>query len=196
MTFDGYTSDHVTHAYRRGLKDAKEVTRKRIVWEFKDFEPKQDIQIQVTPNISRTETYELLKSFHKRIPNDPFVTEALGVYHKWYGDPADRQTLHEQLLVAWQDRIVMWGPAAEDKQLLRDSSKVWSLVRKMTIFKTTSSFPGCETTNPKKTAPVIEKIAKRVLEQANAADQQSRTVKLFQPQIEKVLAWCQPHLQE
>lgn len=160
-------------------------TKDSIVWELRDFEPDRDVAIPVA-GVTRKETRELLETIHKRDPFDPAIGRFLGEYRLAAGDPNARHEMNEKLLASWQDRIAIWGPESEDMVKLRHSREVFSLMRAVTgAYSKTMAAP-----NPQQIEPVIRKIALRLREQTKLAEPDSRTVKLYQPQLETTLKWC------
>jgi hypothetical protein len=97
--------------------------------------------------------------------------------------------MNEKLLRSWQDRIAIWGPDSEDMVKLRHSREVFSLMRNVTGAYSKTMVPP----NPPQVEPVIRKIALRLQEQMKLAEPNSRTVKLYRPQLEATLKWCDQH---
>lgn len=161
-------------------------TKDSIVWELKNFEPDRDVAIACAGTTNK-ETHQLLEKIHKRDPYDPMIARYLGEFRvNATGDPVERHAINQEILQMWQDRIAIWGPDSEDALKLRHSREVFSLMRAVTgAYSKDMAAP-----KPQSVEPVIRKICQRLEEQMKLAEPNSRTVKLYQPQIQKTLIWC------
>lgn len=161
-------------------------TKDSIVWELRDFEPDRNVHFAYS-GTTRKETHELLEKIHKRDPLDPMIGRYLGEFRvAATGDPLERHAINQEILQTWQDRIDIWGKDSEDALKLRHSREVFSLMRAVTgAYSKDMAAP-----KPEYVEPVIRKICERLEEQMKLAKEGSRTVKLYQPQVQKTLIWC------
>ena len=198
VTFAGMTSDNLELNSPRFEREQATITRDKVVWDLKDYEPKSDVHLSITPGINRKETLALLEKFHKSHPHDPALTEMLAEYLIAFARQPEADQIVLEMLKHWQDKVAIWGPDSETGQTLRQSVMVFSLIRSRTT-DTSSPLSGRKPTpfqKPAEFAPVIERIANRVKGQlqyvpANQADRAT----YFTNQIEQMLAWSRQHSQ-
>lgn len=167
------------------IRAAAKKTKDSIVWELKNFEPDRDVVVAYS-GTTQKETQELLEKIHKRDPVDPVIGRFVGEFREAAGDTGARHRMNARILSTWQDRIAIWGPESEDMVVLRHSREVFSLMRAVTgAYSKDMAAP-----KPAEVEPVIRKICERLEEQMKLAKEGSRTVKLYQPQIQQTLIWC------
>ncbi len=190
VTFQGMTTDNLTLESPRFERSLATITQDKIVWDLKDYEPKQDVYFTITPEITRAATLKLLETFQQQHPQDPAVTDMLYDYLVVAKRQTEADALMLKLLEHWQDKIAIWGPQSERGQTLRQSQQVFSMIGsrinpklKRTPFQNPASF-----------APVIERIALRVKDQLKfVPPDQADRAKYFVEQIDKMLEWSKKH---
>lgn len=161
-----------------------ELTEERLVLDLADIEPTRDIDIMVSPHLTRADTRELFERFHKRYPTSPQATLLLAALHSIEGRKDEARKLRHQLLRDWQERISLWGPESEDQLELRAASRLWSFVMYCT-------YDGQELVEFAEAGEAIEAIARRLEKQfENTEFKNERTRKRHRDNINRVLEWC------
>ncbi|MEQ8790971.1 MAG: DUF4424 family protein [Pirellulaceae bacterium] len=195
VTLEEFTTDHLLPNFPHALHESGEprhapvVGKNTIVWDVKDYEPESDIWLQFTPRISESEAVALLERFHERSPANPFVVKNLAGYLRAKGRLEEEDALQVALLKRWSNRIALWGPKANDMQELAYSREVLGVVRTMIGMYGEDR----EARHPERAAEVIRPIVVRLREQIELAPPSDRFVKLFRPQIDRALKWCDEH---
>ena len=190
VTFDGLTTDNIDLSKPFFERERATMTSHKIVWDLKDYEPKQDVEFSITPGTTATATLALLESTHKQHPEAVDITIILSEFLTAANRQPEADKLLLDLLTRWQDKVAIWGPGSENTETLQRSSTVFSMIVKRTDG---SSHPG-EFLKPADFAPVIKRIALRVKEQSKLAEPIYKdSVKLYVEDIDQMLAWCQKH---
>ncbi len=196
VTFDGMTADNLTPGSLRFEQFAATVTRDKVVWDLKDYEPKDDVDLTITPEITRTAMLQLLENVQKQHPHDPSVTGTLSVYLVAAKRQPEADALMLGLLKHWQDKITILGRESGRGQSLQQALQFLESesVLRMIHRKIDKEQNPAEFQNPSQFAPVIERIALRVQDQLKflPPNQADRT-KDYVEQIDKMLKWSQTH---
>jgi Domain of unknown function (DUF4424) len=192
VTFDGLTTDNVDLTKRFFERDRATITRDKIVWDLKDYEPKVDVELSITPETTETATLALLEKTHKQYPEAVRITIILSEFLTAANRRAEADKLLLKLLTNWQDKIAIWGPESENTETLQGSHDVFHLIVKRTDEREHMNSIGF--LNPSDFVPVIERIALRVQEQSKLADPIYKdSVNLYAKNIDQMLAWCRKH---
>lgn len=190
VTFDGLTTDNIDLSKPFFERERATITGNKIVWDLKDYEPKQDVQLSITPGITGKETLALLENTHKQHPESLEITFILSEFLTAANRQPEADKLLLELFTHWQDKIAIWSPDRNDVESLQRSSTVFYQI----VKRTDESLNPVEFLKPADFAPVIERIALRVQEQTKLAAPQSKdSVKLYLKNIDQMLAWCQKH---
>ena len=190
VTFDGMTTDNLTLGSPHFEQAAATITRDKITWDLKDYEPKQDVYLTFTPEITRAATLKLLERFQKQHPHDPGISGVLFEYLIAAKRQPEADALMLELLKHWQDKIAIWGPESERGQSLRHSAEVFSMIHR----RIDKERKPLEFQNPSQLAPVIERIALRVQDQLKfVPPNQADRTKHYVEQIDKMLEWSKTH---
>lgn len=190
VTLQGMTTENLAFESLSFEKDQAIITRDKIIWDLKDYEPKKDVEFAVTPNITRAETLKLLEKSRKQHPRDPNITKILSGFLIEAKQQSEADKIMHGLLTQWQDKIALWGPGSERDESLQQSLNVF----KMISTKINNDRPSTGFQNPSLFAPVIERIALRVQGQLKfIPPNQADTAEYFADQIDKMLKWSKSH---
>ena len=190
VTFEGLTADNLSLESLRFERSAATVTRDKVVWDLKDYEPQQDVDLTITPEITRAAMLKLLEKFQKQHPHDPSITDMLFEYLVAAKRQPEADALMLGLLNHWQDKVAIFGPESERGQSLRQSAEVFTMIHQ----RIDENRKPAEFQNPSQFAPAIERIALRVRDQLkfvppNRTDQ----TKYYGERIDKMLEWSRTH---
>ena len=190
VTFDGLTTDNIDLSKPFFEKGQATITSDKIIWDLKDYEPKHDIELSITPGTTGKATLALLESTHQQHPEAVDITIILSEFMTAANRQPEADKLLLELLTLWQDKIAFWGPGSQDKETRQSSSDVFYLI----VKRTDESSDPVEFLNPADFEPVIRRIALRVQEQTKlAAPGYEDSVKLYVKNIDQMLAWCRKH---
>ena len=191
VTLQGMTTENLAFESLSFEKDQAIITRDKIVWDLKDYEPKKDVEFAVTPNLTRAEMLKLLEKFRKQHPRDPSITKILSGFLIEAKRQPEADKIMLELLTHWRDKITIWGPERERDELLHEQS--WE-VFKMISTKINNDRPSTGFQNPSLFAPVIERIALRVQGQLKFIPPNlAGRAEYFADQIDKMLKWSKSH---
>jgi hypothetical protein len=190
VTFDGLTTDNLDPSKLFFEREQATITSDKIVWDLKDYEPKQDVELSITPGTTAKETLALLEKTHQQHPEAVDITIMLSEFLTAANRQPEADKLLLELLTHWQDKITFWGDDSEDMKTLQRSSDVFYLILKRTDEQ---SHP-VPFLNPAEFTPVIEHIALRVQKQAKLAPPLYKdSVSLYLKNIDQMLAWCRKY---
>ena len=190
VTFVGMTADNVDLTRPFFERERAMITSDKIVWDLKDYEPKRDVVLSITPETTGKSTLALLEKAHKQHPQAVDITIILSEFLTAAKRQPEADRLLLDLLTHWQDKIALWGPESEDRQTLQRSHDVLSLI----IKRTDETLNPVEFLKPADFAPVIERIALRLQKQTKLAEPiYADSVKLYAKNIEQMLSWCRKH---
>lgn len=196
ITFHGMTTDNLELDSPLFKKDQATITSDKIVWDLKNYEPKEDVRLTFTPNINRKETLALLEKFRKPRPYDPILTEMLVVYLIALDRQPEADKIMLELLRHWQNKIAIWGPESEQGRTLSQSANLFSFVRNRALGKSSpySNRQPVPFQNPAEFAPVIEQIANRLKGQLQAVPPgKAKWAEHYAEDIDQLLAWSRKH---
>ena len=192
VTFDGLTTENVDLSKRFFERERATITNDKIVWDLKDYEPKRDVELSITPETTGKATLALLEKTHKQHPEAVDITIILSEFLTAANRRPEADKLLLELFTKWQDKIAIWGPESENTETLQRSHDVFHLIIKRTDEQ--EQLNPVEFLNPSDFAPVIERIALRVQKQSKlAAPIYKDSVKLYVKNIDQMLAWCRKH---
>lgn len=198
VKFDGVTTDNLITQFpiqneEYQPRDPK-VMSKEMTWELKDFEPKDDIYFQISPNITQQEVREMIEATLKKHPHHPRLTRLYGEYCKYPEEKLDHEKMIDEMLAHWSTRFAIDGPDYVDKTHAHESFQVWFIARKLTFQRYDS--PPLSEARLKKLLPVFRKIALRM--QSQVPQDQPTTdrlnahqVKTFKRESELLLKWVE-----
>lgn len=190
VMFDGLTTDNIDPSKPFFERGRAKITSDMIVWDLKDIEPKQDIQFSITPETTGQATLALLQSVHQQHPEAVDITIILSEFVAAANRQPEADKLLLELLTYWQDKIVIWGPESQDKEMRQRSSTVFYVI----VKRTDEHLNQIEFLNPADFVPVIQRIALRVQDQAKLAPPgYEASIKLYAENIDQMLAWCRKH---
>jgi hypothetical protein len=190
VTFDGLTTDNIDASKPFFERDQATITANKIVWDLKDYEPKHDVQLSITPGTTAKATLELLEKTHKQHPEAVDITFILSEFLTAANRQPEADKLLLELVTHWQDKIAIWGPESENREALERSSTVFYQI----VKRTDESSNSAEFLKPADFAPVFQRIALRVKEQSKLAEPIYKdSVKLYEKNIAQILAWCRKH---
>ncbi len=127
VTFDGLTTDNIDLSKPFFERERATITSNKIVWDLKDHEPKQDVELSITPGTTAKATLALLESTHKQHPEAVDITIILSEFLTAANRQPEADKLLLELLTHWQDKIAILGPESEDRKTLQRSSDVFYL---------------------------------------------------------------------
>ena len=135
--FDGFNSDSLITRYPLSNEEYQfydpQVRRDGLVWELRDFEPKDDIFFQVSPHFTHQELRALVEGTLKQHPNHPRLTLLLGDYCESTEEQRRQGKLVDEMLAHWSTRFAIDGPDYVDKEFAQQSFQVWFAIRSLTI---------------------------------------------------------------
>jgi len=196
--FDGFTTASLISKFpyknEEYLPRDPKIESDRLVWELKDFEPKDDIFFQVSPHITRQEMKELIEATLKEHPHHPKLVRLLADYCEFPDEKRQYEDLVDEMLTAWSTRFAIDGPDYVDKEHEQLSIRVWFSLRDMTIQL--DDREPLSAARKKKLLPIVKALAERMQSQMPPNGQIKRTehlnehqVKTFQFESAKVLTW-------
>ncbi len=190
VTLDGLTTENIDPSKPFFEREKATITSDKIVWDLKDYEPKQDVELSITPGTTGKSTLALLEKTHKQHPEAVDITIILSEFLTALNRQPEADKLVLELYTQWQDKITFWGPDSDDTKTLQRSSDIfYSIVKRTDEHSHTAPF-----LNPVEFTPVIEHIALRVQKQAKLAPPLYKdAVSLYLKNIDQMLAWCQKH---
>lgn len=190
VTFDGLTTDNIDPSKPFFERERATITKNMIVWDLKDYEPKRDIELSITPGTTGKATLALLETAHKLHPEAVDITIILSDFLTAMNRQPEADKLLLELLTQWQDKITFWGPDSDNTTDLQRSSHVYYLV----VKKTDPYANSPEFLRPADFVPVIRHIALRVQAQAKLAPPLYKdSVALHNKEVDAMLAWCKKH---
>lgn len=190
VTFDGLTTDNIDSSKTFFERERATISNNQIVWDLKDYEPKEDIQFSITPGTTAKATLALLESTHKQHPESVEITFILAEFLTAANRQPEADKLLLELLKAWQDKIAIWGPESKGTETLQKSSTIFYQL----VKRTDESSNPVKFQKPAEFAPVIKRIALRMQEQTKKAPPEYKdSVELYIKNINQMLAWCEKH---
>jgi len=190
VTFDGLTTDNIDLSKPFFERERATISGNKIVWDLKDYEPKQNVEFSITPGTTGKETLALLESTHKQHPESVEITCILSEFLTAANRQPEGDKLLLDLFTSWQDKIAFWGPGSDDTGRLQSASTVlYQIVKRTDVNHNTVEF-----LKPADFAPVIERIALRVKDQTKLAPPLYKdSVALYVRNTDQMLAWCRKH---
>jgi hypothetical protein len=198
VKFDGLTSDNLITRYPlenpEYLPRDPQVARTGLVWVLEDFEPKDDIRFQISPQITQQEVKQQIAAALKEHPHHVKLTLLWGEYCSTSDEQQQHQQQVDEMLAAWSKKMAIDGPDYVDREHADQSFRVWFFVRRLPNSEKDEALSDARL---KKLLPTIKAIALRMQSQL-PPEGQARTerlneyqVKTFRAETVRVLAWVQ-----
>ena len=205
-SFEGISTDNLILYGPNFEQEQATITADKITWDLKDYEPKRDVEIRMTPNINRKQTIELLERLQKKNSQNAVLAAMLVEYLNAAGRKDEAEATLLRCLNECQDKVVLWGPQGKTGLTLEDSANVIRLVQQIAGTPTypkgerikdlghlRGTLNTFEPKNPKALVPAMKRIAQSIKEQWKYA---KRADSYYVDEADKILAWCEKQEQD
>ena len=189
VAFEGLTTDHLLVQRLQPFLKRATVSKNRLVWEMKKFEPKFNVSFTMAPKITRQEIQAWLERFEKRYPNNPHVVTLLGDYLRAAKRRRDELALYDRLVRAWEQRITLFFPKRPDYELLKQSIGVLDLAEELM-----AGYDELQLTErARAVAPVIRRMTTRLRQQFIAHSRSKDFRGSYDSKLEAASKWCRKY---
>jgi hypothetical protein len=201
--FDGISTDNLTMYGPNFEIDRATITADKITWDLKDYEPNRDVELRISPFISRKATLQLLERLQKQNLQSPLLTAVLVEYLNAAGRQPEAEATLLQFLNHCQDKVVIWGPRDKQGLSLEESVSVFNMVQQVVgtprfpkgeshadLKRMEGLLPTFQPRDPGALVPAIKRIALSVKEQWKQVPKANPN---YANEAETILTWCQKH---
>lgn len=165
-----------------------------MIWEWRNLEPKSDLQFHTTPGSTAAEREATFAELYKKFPESPLIATNYSNYLIKRDAPKDAARVYRDHLKHWVDKISFWGPEDISQGELIQSRAVWQLAVDLSVGSLRIPYAGhtkaSKSSEPEIIAPLIRMLAERVESQLKFAPEDSRSAKFYAGQVVELKEWA------